>query len=754
MATGATHHVGGREKFDWTGLQEMVHQACDRIYPGKGEELCAGAAIYLREGTTEDGLNELLIRLAVEKTSVEEPDWQYIAGRLFLQKFYREAAAARGYASPGYGDFYALAVQLDSTLDQDGNRVYGKYMLELYTESQFRELGAYIRPERDELVSYIGLRHLADRYLIRGFAGEVLELPQERYMHIAMHLASQEQDRVTWAKRFYDVLSRQEMTVATPTCKNAATPFPQLSSCFIDTVSDSLQSIYDTNQAFAQVSKYGGGMGIYVGKLRARGASIRGRKGAAAGVIPWVRNYNDTAVAVDQLGARKGAVSIWLDVWHKEIFEFLALKLNNGDDRMRAHDIFPGVCIPDEFMRAVESDGDWHLFCPHEVRTRMGFSLEDCWGAEWAERYQRCMSAGDAGRLSSTRIKAKEIMKALLRSQFETGGPFLFFRDTVNRLNANKHEGMIYCSNLCTEIAQNQKPTRLIEQTDDGTVITYRWESGDFVVCNLSSINLGRVHTEADIARVVPLAIRMMDNVIDLNFYPVPQARITNKKYRAIGLGAHGYHQMLAQQSIHWESDEHLRQADRIFEWLNYYAVKTSKELAAEKGSYPLFKGSDWETGEYFRLRGYTDAIWSALAEEVGETGMRNAYLFAVAPTGSTSLLCGTTASIDPVYDRVYNEGKKDQIIPLAAPELSPKTFFYYKPAHQIDQIWSIRAAGVRQRHIDQSQSFNLYIRPDIKGKEFLNLYVQAWKNGLKTVYYVRSRSLEVTEAECEACQA
>jgi ribonucleoside-diphosphate reductase alpha chain len=735
-------------------LREAVVKACGSIYPERVDDLVDEVAAYQGAGTPLEALHDMAIRLAVEKTTVEEPEWQYIAGRLYLQKLYRAAAAARGYDTPGYGDFYELLVRLHNTRDVNGNRVYGEYMLAAYTEAEIRELGSYIRPERDELFTYVGLQHLADRYMIRGFNGEVLELPQERYMNIAMHLASVETDRVFWARQFYDVLSRHEMTVATPTMKNAATPLPQLSSCFIDTVDDSLQSIYDTNQAFAQVSKYGGGMGIYIGKLRARGSSIRGRKGAAAGVVPWVRNYNDTAVAVDQLGARKGAVSIWLDIWHREIFEFLALKLNNGDDRMRAHDIFPGVCIPDRFMQAVENDEDWHLFCPNDVRAEMGFSLEDSWGVEWEQRYGKCVAAAEAGRLERSVVKAKEIVKAMLKSQFETGGPFIFYRDTVNRLNSNKHAGMVYCSNLCTEITQNQKPTTLTEKTDDGETITYRWKAGDFVVCNLSSINLGKVNTEADIARVVPLAIRMMDNVIDLNFYPVPQARITNKKYRAIGLGTHGYHQMLAQARIHWESDQHLQKADEVYEHLNYCAVKTSKELAREKGRYSLFEGSDWQNGEYFRQRGYTGGRWEELATQVSENGVRNAYLFAIAPTGSTSLLCGTTASIDPVYDRIYNEGKKDQVIPLAAPGLSGKTYLYYKPAHQIDQLWSIRAAGVRQRHIDQSQSFNLYIRPDIKGREFLGLYMEAWKQGLKTVYYVRSRSLEVTDAECEACQA
>lgn len=742
--------VAGRQTFD---LTECVARACDPIYPHRADELIAEARPLLREAMSPAERYDLVARLAVEKTSVEEPDWQYVAGRILLRKLYGEAAAHRGLAEPGYGDFYELACRLHRTRDAAGNRIYGAYLLEAYTEAEIRELGAYIRPERDALFTYVGLHHLADRYLIRGFGGEVLELPQERYMHVAMHLASVEADRVGWAKRFYDVLSRHEMTVATPTFRNAATPCPQLASCFIDTVDDSLQSIYDTNQAFAQVSKHGGGMGIYLGKLRARGAAIRGRKGAAAGVVPWVRNYNDTAVAVDQLGARKGAVSVWLDVWHREIFEFLALKLNQGDERMRAHDVFPGVCIPDAFMRAVEQDADWYLFCPHEVRTAMGESLEDAWGAEWERRYARCVAAARDGRLGATAVKARDVARAMLKSQYETGGPFVFFRDTANRLNPNKHAGMIYCSNLCTEIAQNQKPTRLVEQTDDGAVITCRWQAGDFVVCNLASVNLARVHTEAAIARVVPLAVRMMDNGIDLTFYPVPQARITNRKYRAVGLGTHGYHEMLARLGIPWETERHLEQADAVFELLNYYAVKTSAELAAEKGCYPLFEGSDWQSGEYFRLRGYTSDRWQALARQAAR-GMRNAYLLAVAPTGSTSLLCGTTASVDPVYDRLYHEGKRDQVIPLAAPGLSPKTYLYYTPAHQIDQTWSVRAAAVRQRHIDQSQSFNLYIRPDVTGKELLNLYLQAWKSGLKTVYYVRSRSLEVTDAECEACQA
>ncbi|GIP41268.1 ribonucleoside-diphosphate reductase [Paenibacillus sp. J31TS4] len=738
-----TKRNGKTEELVFAKLKKVIDYACADYPACKPLELETALLPLFRDGIETKEVQRALIRVAAEKTTAEEPDWQYVAARLLAYDLYKEAGLHRQYESFGYGDFYGLVVRLT------GQGQYGRYILEHYTEQEVRELGAYLKTERDKLFHYLGLQTLVDRYLIKGPSHEVLELPQEMFMGVAMHLAMKEQDRVHWAKQFYDVLSRLEMTVATPTLSNARKPFHQLSSCFIDTVPDTLWGIYNSDQSFAQVSKFGGGMGIYLGKVRSRGSSIRGYKGAAGGVIPWIKQFNNTAVAVDQLGVRSGAVAVYLDVWHRDILDFLNVKTNNGDDRMKAHDIFPGVCVPDLFMRRVEERGVWYLFDPHEVRQVKGYSLEDSWGEEWERRYEECVA--DPA-LTKQELPAIDIMKRILASSFETGTPFLFFRDTVNRANPNKHEGMIYCSNLCTEICQNMSPTELITTEHEDGVITTRQRSGDFVVCNLSSLNLGRVSTKEDIARVVPIQMRMMDNVIDLNYYPVPQAAITNRKYRAVGLGTSGYHQMLAQEGVAWESEEHLKRADELYEWINYCAVKASMELAREKGAYSRFAGSEWESGAYFDKRGYTGEDWQALKADVAQHGVRNGWMFAVAPTATTSLISGSTAGIDPVFSRMYVEEKKNRIIPQTVPNLNERTYWYYKEAHQIDQAWSIRAAGLRQRHVDQGQSFNLYITPQISAKEFMELYLQAWREGLKTIYYCRNRSLDVEE--CAACSA
>ncbi|KFZ40482.1 ribonucleotide-diphosphate reductase subunit alpha [Thermoactinomyces sp. Gus2-1] len=725
-------------------FRNLMNEACRRFPHLDREEWLREAEAQLHENMTDKEVLQTIIRTTVEKTTAEEPDWQFVAAHLLAHELYMEAAENRGYpSSRKYGGFYPLIHTLTE------KKLYGAYLLESYEENEINELEAYMKPERDLLFNYIGLKVLQDRYLVKDYDGRIMELPQERFMIIAMHLAQKEEDRVGWAKRFYDVLSKLEITVATPTLSNAGKPLHQLSSCFIDTVGDSLWSIYHTNSVTAQVSKHGGGVGIYLGKVRAKGSKIRGHHGASGGVIPWIRNYNNTAVAVDQLGVRRGAFAIYLDVWHADIFDFLNLKTNNGDDRLKAHDIFPGVCIPDLFMKRVEERGDWHLFDPHEIREVMGYSIEDYWGSEFEKRYLECEAHPD---LKKQKVPAIEIMKRIMVSAFETGTPFVFFRDAVNRANPNKHQGMIYSSNLCTEICQNMSPTELIsEELEDGVIVT-KTKPGDFVVCNLSSLNLGRIQSLEDIKRIIPVQMRMLDNVVDLNIYPVKQAERTNKKYRAVGLGTSGYHQYLAQHQIVWESEEHLEEADRLFEEIAYQAIKASMEIAKEKGSYPCFEGSEWQTGEYFRRRGYTSSRWQQLREDVQKHGLRNAWLFAVAPTGSTSLIAGSTAGIDPVYAKYFVEEKRGAVIPLTAPNLSPQTAWYYKEAHRIDQHWSIRAAGKRQWHIDQSQSFNLYITPDTSAKEFLSLYMDAWKHGLKTIYYVRNQSIEVEE--CVSCSS
>ena len=698
-----------------------------------------------KPGMTPDERLSALIKAAVELTTQEAPDWEFIAARLRNFRLAEKRAAVSGKQS-----FYEKLVYLT----EEG--LYGSYILESYSREEIDEAEGFICPERDKLLNYSGLDLLARRYLIHTHSHEPLESVQEMYLGIALHLAMPEKtDRMLWVRRFYDMLSRLEVTMATPTLSNARKPYHQLSSCFIDTVPDTLEGIYRSIDNFAMVSKFGGGMGMYFGKVRAAGGNIRGFKGVAGGVIRWMRLVNDTAVAVDQLGMRQGAVAVYLDVWHKDLPEFLQLRTNNGDDRMKAHDIFPAVCYPDLFWRMAKEDLNkpWHLFCPHEIMTLKGYCLEDYYGEEWEKRYLDCVNDP---RLSRRTISIKDIVRLVLRSAVETGTPFTFNRDTVNRANPNAHRGMIYCSNLCTEIAQNMSAIEYlsteIRTTDGDTVVVNTVKPGDFVVCNLASLSLGHLplEDETQMREKVATVVRALDNVIDLNFYPVPYAKITNRHYRSIGLGVSGYHHALAIRGIRWESDEHLAFMDEVFERINYAAIEASAELAREKGRYDYFEGSDWQTGDYFVKRGYTSDRWKSLSAKVADCGMRNAYLLAVAPTSSTSIIAGTTAGTDPVMKRFFLEEKKGVMFPRVAPALSDKTFWTYKGAYLIDQTWSVRAAGVRQRHIDQAQSLNLYITNDYTMRQVLNLYTLAWECGVKTIYYVRSKSLEVEE--CESC--
>lgn len=691
-----------------------------------------------------------LVKAAVELTTPEAPNWEFIASRLLNYSFQNNLTNVMNK--------YGITCLYEKIRYMCDKGLYGDYILTHYSRIEIDEAEGFIVKDRDKLFTYSGLDLLLKRYVIHDHNHVPLETPQEMFMGIALHLCMNEKiDRMKWVKRTYDMLSRLEVTMATPTMSNARKPYHQLSSCFIDMVPDSLDGIYRSLDNFAKVSKLGGGMGMYFGKVRATGSAIRGFKGAAGGVIRWIRLVNDTAVAVDQLGMRQGAVAVYLDVWHKDLPEFLQLRTNNGDDRMKAHDVFPAVCYPDLFWKLADEniDAPWYLMCPHEILAVKGYSLEDYYGEEWEKRYYDCVNDSH---ISKRTVSVKDIVRLVLRSAVETGTPFAFNRDTVNRMNPNGHAGMIYCSNLCTEIAQNMAPIEYVStniSVENGdTVLLTTTRPGDFVVCNLASLSLGNLPLEDDeyMQRTIETAVRALDNVIDLNFYPLEYAKLTNHKYRSIGLGVSGYHHMLAKRNIKWESEEHLKFVDEVFERINFAAIKADNALAIERGAYKIFDGSDWQNGDYFKKRGYTSEKWKDLQRSVCENGMRNAYLLAVAPTSSTSVLSGTTAGIDPVMKRFYLEEKKGSMLPRVAPELSINTWWYYKPAHTIDQTWSIKAAGVRQRHIDQAQSMNLYITNEFTMRQVLNLYIEAWKAGVKTIYYVRSKSLEVED--CDSCSA
>lgn len=705
---------------------------------------------FYKPSMNEEECYAALVKAAVELTTPEAPNWEFIASRLLNYSFQNNLTNVMNKY-----DITCLYEKIRYMCDKG---LYGDYILTHYSRKEIDEAEGFIVKDRDTLFTYSGLDLLLKRYVIHDHNHVPLETPQEMFMGIALHLCMNEKiDRMKWVKRTYDMLSRLEVTMATPTMSNARKPYHQLSSCFIDMVPDSLDGIYRSLDNFAKVSKLGGGMGMYFGKVRATGSAIRGFKGAAGGVIRWIRLVNDTAVAVDQLGMRQGAVAVYLDVWHKDLPEFLQLRTNNGDDRMKAHDVFPAVCYPDLFWKLADEniDAPWYLMCPHEILAVKGYSLEDYYGEEWEKRYYDCVNDSH---ISKRTVSVKDIVRLVLRSAVETGTPFAFNRDTVNRMNPNGHAGMIYCSNLCTEIAQNMAPIEYVStniSVENGdTVLLTTTRPGDFVVCNLASLSLGNLPLEDDeyMQRTIETAVRALDNVIDLNFYPLEYAKLTNHKYRSIGLGVSGYHHMLAKRNIKWESEEHLKFVNEVFERINFAAIKADNALAIERGAYKLFDGSDWQNGDYFKKRGYTSEKWKDLQRSVCENGMRNAYLLAVAPTSSTSVLSGTTAGIDPVMKRFYLEEKKGSMLPRVAPELSINTWWYYKPAHTIDQTWSIKAAGVRQRHIDQAQSMNLYITNEFTMRQVLNLYIEAWKTGVKTIYYVRSKSLEVED--CDSCSA
>lgn len=705
---------------------------------------------FYKPSMNEEECYAALVKAAVELTTPEAPNWEFIASRLLNYSFQNNLTNVMNK--------YGITCLYEKIRYMCDKGLYGDYILTHYSRIEIDEAEGFIVKDRDKLFTYSGLDLLLKRYVIHDHNHVPIETPQEMFMGIALHLCMNEKiDRMKWVKRTYDMLSQLEVTMATPTMSNARKPYHQLSSCFIDMVPDSLDGIYRSLDNFAKVSKLGGGMGMYFGKVRATGSAIRGFKGAAGGVIRWIRLVNDTAVAVDQLGMRQGAVAVYLDVWHKDLPEFLQLRTNNGDDRMKAHDVFPAVCYPDLFWKLADEniDAPWYLMCPHEILAVKGYSLEDYYGEEWEKRYYDCVNDSH---ISKRTVSVKDIVRLVLRSAVETGTPFAFNRDTVNRMNPNGHAGMIYCSNLCTEIAQNMAPIEYVStniSVENGdTVLLTTTRPGDFVVCNLASLSLGNLPVEDDeyMQRIIETAVRALDNVIDLNFYPLEYAKLTNHKYRSIGLGVSGYHHMLAKRNIKWESEEHLKFVDEVFERINFAAIKADNALAIERGTYKLFDGSDWQNGDYFKKRGYTSQKWKDLQRSVCENGMRNAYLLAIAPTSSTSVLSGTTAGVDPVMKRFYLEEKKGSMLPRVAPELSINTWWYYKPAHTVDQTWSIKAAGVRQRHIDQAQSMNLYITNEFTMRQVLNLYIEAWKAGVKTIYYVRSKSLEVED--CDSCSA
>lgn len=778
---------GRIEPLDITKIQKYTSSAVEGLSGVSQSELEVDAKIHFRDRITTEEIQITLIKTAVDKIDLDTPNWSFVAARLFLYDLYHKVSAFTGYKH--------LRDYLKKGQDE------GKILKGFTERFDLDFLNSKIVPERDLQFNYLGIKTLYDRYLIKDRDNKPIELPQHMFMAIAMFLAHREKEPNEWAAKFYDVISKFEVMCATPTLANARSTRHQLSSCYVGSMPDNIEGIFDSYKEMALLSKYGGGIGWDFSKIRALGSFIDAHKNAAGGVVPFLKITNDVAVAVDQLGTRKGAIATYLEVWHIDVIDFIDLRKNSGEERRRTHDLFPALWICDLFMKRVEANGLWTLFDPYECG-----ELSECYGEEFERKYLE-LEAKEG--IIKEVINAKELWKKILTNYFEAGMPFLCFKDNANRVNPNIHAGIIRSSNLCTEIFQNTNPTHykarvefedgssaLYEESDEVTLdsgvikkankitsldsvngkavfMTERIGfGGDTAVCNLASINLSKINTKDNIERVVPIAVRMLDNVIDLNFYPTRKVRVTNLKNRAIGLGVMGEAEMLATSQIEWGGAEHFAKIDKIMELISFNAISASADLAVEKGKYAEFEGSNWSKGifpidlanlEAMKLteRTLLDMCdWEGLRAKVKSQGIRNGYLMAIAPTSSISILVGTTQTIEPIYRKKWFEENLSGMIPNVVPNLTLDSFNYYKNAYEINQIDIIKAAAIRQKWIDQGQSVNIFMDLSKASGKYLNeIYTLAWKLGLKSTYYLRSQSPDAEKQtmdrslECANCQ-
>ncbi|MFC3998087.1 ribonucleoside-diphosphate reductase subunit alpha [Nocardiopsis sediminis] len=744
----------------------VVREACAGLAGVSAETVLAEARRTVYPGIRADEL-ELALIMAARAFVEADPDHSYVAARLLLDKLRREALtflagrpdeAGQSQMAGRYADYLADYVARGIRLEQLDPEL---------ASFDLARLGAALRPERDLDFTFLGLQTLYDRYFLHS-DGTRYELPQAFFMRVAMGLALREDDREARAIEFYELLSSFDFMCSTPTLFNSGTRRAQLSSCFLTTAGDDLQSIFHGISNNALLSKYSGGLGNDWTPVRGIGAHIKGTNGKSQGVVPFLKIANDTAVAVNQGGRRKGAVCAYLETWHIDIEEFLDLRKNTGDDRRRTHDMNTANWVPDLFLQRVEAGGEWTLFSPDEVP-----DLHDLYGAEFAAAYTAYEKAADAGEIRVwRRVPAVDLWRRMLTMLFETGHPWITFKDPCNLRSPQQHAGVVHSSNLCTEITLNTG-------------------ADEVAVCNLGSVNLAR-HTTADgldaerLRRTVRTAVRMLDNVIDVNFYTIPEAERANLRHRPVGLGLMGFQDALFRLRLPMASQGAVDFADRSMELISYHAIEASVELAAERGAYASFAGSLWSRGVLpidsldllAQARGGDIEVdttarldWAGLRERVRTVGMRNSNVMAIAPTATIANITGVGQSIEPIYRNLYVKsnmsGDFTVVNPYLVRDLKERGLWdddmvarlklhdgslgaiervpadlreLYATAFEIDPSWLVDAASRRQKWIDQAQSLNLYMAAP-SGRKLDELYRRAWRKGLKTTYYLRSQS-------------
>jgi ribonucleoside-diphosphate reductase alpha chain len=766
-----TRADGSVQPLDMGRLQTIIREACEGLAEVDGSLIESETLKNLYDGVAEKDVNTALVMTA--RTLVErEPNYSYVTARLLMDNIRAEALGFLGIADSAthheMADLYAKALPAYVEKGSEFELIDAKLK-----EYDLAKLGAAINHERDQQFTYLGLQTLYDRYFIHK-DGVRFELPQVFFMRVAMGLAIEEpKNREERAIEFYNLLSSFDYMASTPTLFNAGTLRPQLSSCYLTTVPDDLSGIYGAIHDNAMLSKFAGGLGNDWTPVRALGSYIKGTNGKSQGVVPFLKVVNDTAVAVNQGGKRKGAVCAYLETWHLDIEEFLELRKNTGDDRRRTHDMNTANWIPDLFMKRVFDDGQWTLFSPSEVP-----DLHDLTGKAFEERYEYYEALTQYGKIKVFKtIAAKDLWRKMLSMLFETGHPWLTFKDPCNLRSPQQHVGVVHSSNLCTEITLNTN-------------------KDEIAVCNLGSINMvnhivdGKLDTEK-LGRTVKTAVRMLDNVIDINYYSVPQARNSNLKHRPVGLGLMGFQDALYLQHIAYGSDAAIEFADKSMEAISYYAIQASCDLADERGAYSTFDGSLWSKGilpldsqqilieargqKYIDVDLSESLDWAPIRERV-KKGIRNSNIMAIAPTATISNIIGVSQSIEPTYQNLYVKsnlsGEFTVINPYLVRDLKNRGLWdsvmvndlkyydgsvqqieripqdlkdLYATAFEVETKWIVDAASRRQKWIDQAQSLNLYIA-GASGKKLDVTYRMAWYRGLKTTYYLRALAATSTE--------
>jgi ribonucleoside-diphosphate reductase alpha chain len=711
-------------------------------------ELEAGLTTRLKDGVTTREIQENLIDCALQMCSPAEPDWRYVAGRLHIWNLWKDTQVSRGYAYKDIGETHLNALNYWQTVHSqvDAQR-YDSKILE-YSKEELQLAGSWLNPNWDLDYDYAGAVLLTKRYLLSN------ELPQEAFLTCALLLALPEkpENRLFWAKKFYQAIAQRKISLATPILANLRIPNGSLSSCFITAMDDNLESIFTEITNTARISKNGGGVGVNVSRIRATGSWVMGKENASGGVIPWIKLLNDTAIAVNQGGRRAGAVTVGVDIWHLDVPEFLEMQTENGDQRRKSYDVFPQLIILDEFMRRVENKQEWTLVDPFEVRTKLGIELAELWGERFELAYQEIEAAIGTTLTLYKQVSARELFKEIMRSQLETGMPYLAFKDTINRANPNKHEGYIPGVNLCCESFSNVKP------------------GSESHCCNLVSLNLANLD-ETEISHLSPIAVRILDNTIEITTTPFQASKTHNNKYRTIGVGCMGLADWLAKNRL---SYDRLSEISYLFEEIGYWCTHASMELAQERGAYAAFAGSEWSKGkligakpvEWFLQNAQNKQRWQTLSENIQRYGIRNSHITAIAPNTSSSLVQGCTASILPVYSKFFYDKWAKGTVPIAPPYIN-EYFWFYPENKTLEQKKVVKAVATIQQWIDTGISMELLFNLNqgvyfpneldraLKAKDIFETLILAWQEGCKAVYYIRTvqkDDFKDTEEGCVAC--